>query len=543
MGAESMPSDSLIRLTLASAKLAHRAPGRPRHDGPAKVTGPPFVRSAAATPRPCSAVGSLVVPALLAEPLDDLARQMAAQPEPPRGGAPLIAMHLAVLVGRLMPSVGWAAAERHADGEPVWTGRSHPYDESTVRKRARDFAARGGTELVARALEVSVEQAVAASGEKAIAYTDMFDQVYWTKKPAYAAPIASRGKRLLAATYFGLTFVRVGEATALAYHVSWHKPASPLQDALEAVRDAPRREAWLTRNLRLHIWDRGGSGRPTVRWALARRIPYLTVMQGSTSWARYRRSPRVYTRTRVPVFVRRDVAVARGSPPGSSPEVVVYPAHPEKGRRATKALRYRCGVPLPKLAEGPLRRRHVHQAEGLRISGRRQHIQHLQYPGAAAHRDRQGAAAPQIELAGGAVAQQNAVACEQFGQVRADLADERRLQRGGAKRVEAQHFERVASAGQCHLEFEHRACHGNGRVTRQLHEQILGIAVAWSAYHHIGVAEQALGRRSELGERGRVGQIHRGAERHAERDGEHGDQQPYWLFAQLCHDQHPPDRE
>jgi hypothetical protein len=48
------------------------------------------------------------------------------------------------------------------------------------------------------------------------------------------------------------------------------------------------------------------------------------------------------------VFVRRDVAVARGKPPGSSPEVVVYPAHPERGRRATKALRYRCGTPLSK---------------------------------------------------------------------------------------------------------------------------------------------------------------------------------------------------
>jgi hypothetical protein len=247
-----------------------------------------------------------------------------------------------------MPAAGWAAAERHADGEPLWTGRDHPYDESTVRKRARDFAARGGTELVAHALEASVEQAVAASGEKAIAYTDMFDQVYWTKKPAYAAPISNRGKRLLAATYFGLTFVRFGEVAALAYHVSWHKPASPLQDALEALHEAPQRAAWLARSLRLHIWDRGGNGQPTLSWALARRIPYLTVMQGSTSWTRYRRSPRAYTRTRVPVFVRRDVAVARGKPPGSSPEVVVYPAHPERGRRATKALRYRCGTPLSK---------------------------------------------------------------------------------------------------------------------------------------------------------------------------------------------------
>ena len=117
------------------------------------------------------------MPALLAGPLDELAHQMAARPEPPTGGVPLIAMHLAVLVSRLMPAVGWTAGERHADGEPVWTGRSRPYDESTVRKRARDLAARGGTELVARTVEVSVEQAVAALGAKATAYTDMFDQV------------------------------------------------------------------------------------------------------------------------------------------------------------------------------------------------------------------------------------------------------------------------------------------------------------------------------------------------------------------------------
>jgi hypothetical protein len=54
------------------------------------------------------------VPALLAEPLGELADQMAAQPEPPTGGAALIATHLAALVGRLMPSSGWVAAERRA---------------------------------------------------------------------------------------------------------------------------------------------------------------------------------------------------------------------------------------------------------------------------------------------------------------------------------------------------------------------------------------------------------------------------------------------
>jgi hypothetical protein len=40
---ESMPSESLILLTLKAAKLAHRAPGRPRHNGSAKVAGPPFL--------------------------------------------------------------------------------------------------------------------------------------------------------------------------------------------------------------------------------------------------------------------------------------------------------------------------------------------------------------------------------------------------------------------------------------------------------------------------------------------------------------------
>ena len=39
---ESLPSDSLIRLTLAHAKLLHRSPGRPRHDGRALEPAPPF---------------------------------------------------------------------------------------------------------------------------------------------------------------------------------------------------------------------------------------------------------------------------------------------------------------------------------------------------------------------------------------------------------------------------------------------------------------------------------------------------------------------
>ena len=191
-----------------------------------------------------------------------------------------------------------------------------------------------------------------ARNAQAVAYTDIFDQVYWTKKPAHAGPVANRGNRLLAATYFGLSFVRPHQGPVLAYHVSWHKPATPLQDALEALHAEPRRATWLAATIRRHTWDRGGSGRPTLRWAWARHIPYLTVTKGSTHWTRYRRAPRVYARRGLPVFVRRDAAVLHGrrrragAERGATPEEVIFPAHPDKGRASTKALRYRTGAPL-----------------------------------------------------------------------------------------------------------------------------------------------------------------------------------------------------
>lgn len=282
-----------------------------------------------------------------------------------RDAAP-IARCLGVLVGRLMNPGGWVRGERRAGAEPIWTDRRRPYDESTVRKQARVLAQCGGSEVVARTLEMVVEEAVAASGEKAVAYTDIYDQVLWTKKPAYAAPIGNRGNRLLAATYFGLTFVRPKNGPVLAYSISWHKPASPLQDALVALHAAPRRASWLATAIRCHIWDRGGSGRPTLRWALARHIPYLTVTRGSTHWTRYRRRPDVYSRRRLPVFVRRDATLARRKRRGTAPEAgvppaagalpqpkataqeVIFPAHPDKGRASTKALRYKTSASLSK---------------------------------------------------------------------------------------------------------------------------------------------------------------------------------------------------
>ncbi len=243
---------------------------------------------------------------------------------------------------------GWVAGARRSSAEPIGTGRSRPYDESTLRKQARVLARRGATEFAARVVEATVEQAVAASRAKADAYTDMFDQVYWTKKLAYAAPIGSRGNRLLAATYFGTTFVRPKHGPVLAYHLSWHKPASPLQDGLEDLHAGRRRARWLRARIRRHVWDRGGCGRPTRRWALARHIPYLTVSKKSTHWTRFHGAPRVYARAKVPVFVRPDTKVARGSPEGAKPQEVIFPAHPSKGRASTKALRYLTGAPLTK---------------------------------------------------------------------------------------------------------------------------------------------------------------------------------------------------
>ena len=106
----------------------------------------------------------------------------------PPADAARIATYLGATVGRLMYPGGWVAGERRAGAEPIWTGRDRPYAESTLRKQVRALARRGATDVVARAVERSVEQAVAASGAKAVAYTDIFDQVYWTKEPAQTPP-------------------------------------------------------------------------------------------------------------------------------------------------------------------------------------------------------------------------------------------------------------------------------------------------------------------------------------------------------------------
>ncbi len=132
---------------------------------------------------------------------------------------------------------------------------------------------------------------------------------------------------------------------------------------------------------------------------------------------------------------------------------------------------------------------------------------------------------------------------EQIEYTAGDVADERGLQGGGAKRVEPEHLERLAAPGQGGLELEDGTCCADRRIACELGEQPLREALARTAHHDVGFAHEALGRQAELVQSGRVDQIHRGAERDPERDGEHRDRQARRLLAQLRQQQDAPDRE
>ena len=207
----------------------------------------------------------------------------------------------------------------------------------------------GAVPIAERALERQVEQAVQASPPDAstFLYTDMFDQVFWSKKPSHAGPIGNRGNRILGATYFGMTFARVASGPLLAYHVSWHKPAAPLIDALQDLHATETRAAWLGANIDVHVWDRGGAGAPTFDWAMKRDVPFLTVMQGSVNWKKFRH-PQTHTSLGVPVFVRPDAKLPDGSSVRGAPILreIIFPAHPEKGVACSKALRYKTSAIL-----------------------------------------------------------------------------------------------------------------------------------------------------------------------------------------------------
>jgi hypothetical protein len=242
-------------------------------------------------------------------------------------------------VGRLLFPGGLGAASRHAGAEPLVTGRARPFDESILRRSARAMSTNGGVEIVARHVAAGAEREVRKSGEKAVGFTDLYDQVLFTKKPAHAGPIGGMGNRILAATYFALTCIRVGEeGPTLFYRLSWHKPASPLVDGLKALYQDPARQAWLLANLWLHNWDRGGNGKPVLEWALGLGIPYLTISGREVYFSRYHR-PTLMTEDDLPVFVRPEEELnLPGGMAGPKPYRVIYPAAPEKA--TTRALEY-----------------------------------------------------------------------------------------------------------------------------------------------------------------------------------------------------------
>jgi hypothetical protein len=297
-----------------------------------------------AEPRPVAEVASFLLPALGRPQVHALARALATHAGDADRAAPHQA-HLEALAGRLLAPGGWVAGLRRAGAERWWTGRARPYDESTLRKVVRAMGAAGAVPLAEKVLLDQVHGYVGA--QTVTAFTDLYDQVYWTQKDAWAGPVGGLGNRVLACTYFGLTFVRTDAGTTLALHVSWHKPAAPLLDALEALHDDPRRARWLRTHVRLHVLDRGTQGDPALTWCLAHGVPYLTLTATSVAWRRFR-TPDTHTATGVPVFVREDARLdpAPRRAPAQPPTVVIFPARPAQGPSSGRALRYRTAATL-----------------------------------------------------------------------------------------------------------------------------------------------------------------------------------------------------
>jgi hypothetical protein len=232
------------------------------------------------------------------------------------------------------------AAARRAGAEPLWTGRKRAYAESTLRQAAGRLDTEGASSLVARAVWNQVTEAVAKAEEEVIAYTDMFDQPYYTKKYAHAAPIGRLGNRLLACAYFGLTTIKIPAGPTLYAHLSWHKPASPLRDALEHLFEDEARMAWWHAHVRLHIVDRGANGDEALRWMWSWDVPYLTIgRKGADLW-RFR-APTLRSEHALPIVVRPDARL--GGDEEDGPWVIVVPANPDDAG-ATRGIRFRSAV-------------------------------------------------------------------------------------------------------------------------------------------------------------------------------------------------------
>ena len=247
---------------------------------------------------------------------------------------------LGALLPRVMFPGSLAAAARYASAEPLWTGRRRAYAESTLRQAADRLDAEGASTHVAHAVWKQVEGAVAKVDAAVIAHTDMFDQAYYTKKLAHAAPIGRLGNRLLACAYFGLTTVALPEGPTLFAHLSWHKPASPLRDALEDLFDDEARMTWWHEHVRLHIVDRGANGDPVLRWMGAWEVPYLTIgHKGAELWRFH--APTLRNEHALPFVMRPDARLGGDAQDG--PWELIVPARPDDPD-ATRGIRFRSAV-------------------------------------------------------------------------------------------------------------------------------------------------------------------------------------------------------
>jgi hypothetical protein len=262
----------------------------------------------------------------------------AADPDGP--SAARIEGWLGALVPRAMCPGGWTQAARLAGAEPLVTGRVRAYDESTLRRAADRLDAAGCSARVAQAMWCQVDRAVNASGEEVIAYTDMFDQPYYTKKLAHAAPIGRLGNRLLAGVYFGVTTVALANGPTLFLHLSWHKPAAPLHDGLVDLLADPARLAWWHEHVWSHIWDRGGNGDRTLALAWAWEIPYLTISPKSADLWRFHAAT-MHAEDGRPLVFRPDPRL--GGTLEDGPWEAIVPASPDKPE-SERGIRFRSAI-------------------------------------------------------------------------------------------------------------------------------------------------------------------------------------------------------
>lgn len=247
---------------------------------------------------------------------------------------------LGALIPRVMFPGSLEAAAREAGAEPLWTGRGRAYAESTLRQAADRLDGEGVSARVADAVWEQVQDAVAKVDEAVIAYTDMHDQPYYTKKLAHAGPIGRLGNRILACTYFALTTVALPGGPTLFAHLSWHKPAAPLRDGLEDLFDDEARMAWWHEHVRLHIVDRGANGDPVLRWLWAWEVPYLTIGHKSAELWRFH-TPTLRNENGLPIVVRPDTRLGGDAEDG--PWVVTVPADPSDPDE-TRGIRFRSAV-------------------------------------------------------------------------------------------------------------------------------------------------------------------------------------------------------